>query len=93
MMLYIYINQMLYKKNKLLNRVYLKMKGFFLPHINKDLKIFNVYCYKNFVRYFYNKSYIIYLPIQIKKYTVVRSPFVSKLSKEQFEIRTYKLLY
>jgi len=30
------------------------------------------------------------LPIRVKKFTVVRSPFVSKLSREQFEIRTYK---
>ncbi len=32
------------------------------------------------------------LPNQIKKYTVNRSPFVNKKSREQFEIRTHKRL-
>jgi small subunit ribosomal protein S10 len=30
------------------------------------------------------------LPTQIKKFTVIRSPFIDKDSREQFEIRTHK---
>jgi small subunit ribosomal protein S10 len=32
------------------------------------------------------------LPTEIKKFTVLRSPFVDKDSREQFEIRTHKRL-
>ena len=32
------------------------------------------------------------LPTEINKYTVLRSPFVNKKSREQFEIRTHKRL-
>ncbi len=32
------------------------------------------------------------LPTQIKKFTVIRSPFVHKDGREQFEIRTHKRL-
>jgi small subunit ribosomal protein S10 len=32
------------------------------------------------------------LPTRIEKYTVNRSPFVDKKSREQFEIRTHKRL-
>jgi len=32
------------------------------------------------------------LPTKINKYTVLRSPFVNKKSREQFEMRTHKRL-
>ena len=32
------------------------------------------------------------LPTKINKYTVLRSPFINKKSREQFEIRTHKRL-
>jgi len=32
------------------------------------------------------------LPTRLNKYTVLRSPFVNKKSREQFEIRTHKRL-
>jgi small subunit ribosomal protein S10 len=32
------------------------------------------------------------LPTKISKYTVLRSPFIDKKSREQFEIRMYKRL-
>jgi len=32
------------------------------------------------------------LPTEIKKYSVIRSPFIDKNSQEQFEIRTHKRL-
>jgi small subunit ribosomal protein S10 len=34
----------------------------------------------------------IFLPTSITKYTVLRSPFTDKKSREQFEIRTHKRL-
>jgi len=32
------------------------------------------------------------LPTRVNKYTVLRSPFVNKKSREQFEMRTHKRL-
>jgi small subunit ribosomal protein S10 len=32
------------------------------------------------------------LPTKVEKYTVIRSPFIDKDSREQFEIRTHKRL-
>ena len=32
------------------------------------------------------------LPTEIKRFTVIRSPFIDKDSQEQFEIRTHKRL-
>jgi small subunit ribosomal protein S10 len=32
------------------------------------------------------------LPTRVEKYTVIRSPFIDKDSREQFEIRTHKRL-
>ena len=32
------------------------------------------------------------LPTRIQKYTVIRSPFIDKDSRDQFEIRTHKRL-
>jgi len=32
------------------------------------------------------------LPTRIRKYTVIRSPFIDKDSRDQFEIRTHKRL-
>ena len=32
------------------------------------------------------------LPTKIEKYTVIRSPFIDKDSREQFEVRTHKRL-
>lgn len=32
------------------------------------------------------------LPTRVERYTVLRSPFIDKKSREQFEVRTYKRL-
>jgi ribosomal protein S10 len=40
----------------------------------------------------YRSKKILFLPSKIKKFSVVKSPFVSKLAKEQFEIKVYKVL-
>jgi hypothetical protein len=48
-------------------------------------KFFNVLFFKNKCFFFF--------PCKIKKYTVLRSPFIFKKTKEQFEFRFYKILY
>ena len=68
---------------------FLFIKNFFFKLLLKDIKncFNNLFVFFNFTRY-----NTLTLPIKVKKFTVVRSPFVSKLSREQFEIRTYKNL-
>ena len=66
------------------------LKSFLHRYLLKDIRTLflctvrskkNIYlgCTKNF------------LPVKLKKFSVVRSPTTSKLSKEQFEIRFYKV--
>lgn len=71
-------------------KIYLHIKSFFHYYLKRDLKKFMLFLKKHRLNLSYSK--IIYLPVSIKKFSVVRSPFVSKLSKEQFEIRIYKIL-
>ena len=54
--------------------------------------LFNIYFFLKKNKLYFSKKIVIYLPITIRKFSVVRSPFVSKLSKEQFEIRIYRSL-
>ena len=65
---------------------YFFIKSFFFKHIINELSLF-FYSFK-----LYSKYKIVSFPYKVKKFTVVKSPFVSKLSREQFEIRTYKSL-
>lgn len=44
------------------------------------------------LNYCFTKYKLVAMPYRIKKFTVVKSPFVSKLSREQFEIRIYKVI-
>jgi ribosomal protein S10 len=69
--------------------IYLMLKSFFFTYLKRDLKKLVLYLKKNRV---YGDLKKINLPVSIKKISVVRSPFVSKLSKEQYEIRTYRVL-
>lgn len=62
------------------------IKSFFLKHLLNETNFFILY-FNNFFAY-----KLICLPTKIKKFTVVKSPFVSKLSREQFEFRVYKVL-
>jgi ribosomal protein S10 len=71
-------------------KIYLHIKSFFHYYLKRDLNNFLFFLKKN--KFNLLSSKIIYLPTTIKKFSVVRSPFVSKLSKEQFEIRIYKIL-
>jgi hypothetical protein len=69
--------------------LYYTLKSFLYKYLFRDLKVVLSGLYKHFkVLPQFN---ILFLPIAIKKFSVVRSPTTSKLSKEQFEIRTYKL--
>jgi small subunit ribosomal protein S10 len=71
-------------------KIYLHIKSFFHYYLKRDLNDFLFFLKKN--QFNLLSSKIIYLPTTVKKFSVVRSPFVSKLSKEQFEIRIYKIL-
>ena len=78
----------MFNKNLNINFIsFFFIKNFFFKLLLKDVKYYfnNLFLFVGFIDY-----NIITLPIKVKKFTVVRSPFVSKLSREQFEIRTYK---
>jgi ribosomal protein S10 len=77
------------KKNKQI-KLYLHIKSFYYYYLERDL--FNIYFFFKKNKLYFSKKIIIYLPTTIRKFSVVRSPFVSKLSKEQFEIRIYRSL-
>lgn len=87
MMSYIYTKML--KNNKIQYSVSIIVKAFFLSYLRRDLKLITLLQKKNKVRL---KVKRIYLPLRIKKFSVVRSPFVSKLSKEQYEVRIYRVI-
>ena len=66
---------------------YIYIKSFFFKFVFIDLNFYLNRFYKLKTIFYFSS---IALPTKIKKFTVVRSPFVSKLSREQFELRTYK---
>jgi ribosomal protein S10 len=66
------------------------LKSFFFKHLFKDIKQLHL----NIVRcnfFFGELSSTTYLPRRIKKFSIVRSPTMSKLSKEQFEVVIHKV--
>jgi ribosomal protein S10 len=69
-------------------KICIYIKSFFYKYLFRDLKLLSIFLVNG--RFFINRNKIIFLPLRVKKFSVVRSPFVSKLSKEQFEIRVYK---
>lgn len=75
------------KKN---NKILFILKSFLFKYLYKDLKKLLFFTYK--ANMFFYKYTIIFMPIKIKKFSVVRSPTMSKLSKEQFEVREYKVV-
>jgi ribosomal protein S10 len=77
------------KENKIRYGVSIIVKAFFLSYLKRDLNLIKLFQKKNKVRVNVKK---IYLPLRIKKFSVVRSPFVSKLSKEQYEVRIYRVV-
>jgi hypothetical protein len=76
-------------KKKLFNKLCIYIYSFFFKYLFKDIKFL-------FLQLLKNKDLIlednvnIFLPKKIKKFSVVRSPTMSKLSKEQFEFRFFK---
>jgi ribosomal protein S10 len=56
----------------------------------RDIKGLFIFLQQNKVTFKTKK--ILFLPSKIKKFSVVKSPFVSKLDKEQFEIKIHKVL-
>jgi len=75
---------MLNKNNKIL----FTLKSFLFKYLHKDLNKLLLFTYK--INMLFYKYTTIFMPVKIKKFSVVRSPTMSKLSKEQFEIREYK---
>lgn len=71
-------------------KVYYIIKSFIYICLYRDIKNLFLYLALNFLSLNY-KINIIYLPQSIKKFSVVRSPTMSKLSKEQFEIRVNRV--
>jgi ribosomal protein S10 len=71
-------------------KIYLHIRSFFNYYLKRDLKVIFLFLKINNLTFF--KRRVIYLPSSLKKFSVVRSPFVSKLSKEQFEIKVYRIL-
>lgn len=66
---------------------YFYIKGFIFKQVLNE-----IFCFFVELKYCFSQYKLIAMPYKIKKFTVVKSPFVSKLSREQFEIRVYKVL-
>lgn len=67
--------------------LYIYVKSFFFKFVSLDLLKYLNNFYKIKILFSYT---VVALPNKVNKFTVVRSPFVSKLSREQFELKTYK---
>lgn len=74
-------------KNK--NTIYFVIKSFLFSYLLKDIKLTLGNLFR--LNLYLNKYTLIFIPISVKKFSVVRSPTMSKLSKEQFETRQYKV--
>lgn len=76
--------------NKTFNYKFLLiLQSFLFRYIFKDIKFIFISLVRDInLKEF--KSINFFLPKKIKKFSVVRSPTMSKLSKEQFEFRFFK---
>lgn len=72
-----------------INKLFIILKSFLFRYLFKDIKAVFLFITK-YINSFDLKNINIFLPKKIKKFSVVRSPTMSKLSKEQFEFRFYK---
>jgi ribosomal protein S10 len=78
------------KNQNLNNNIYIHIKSFIFSYLFKDIKhIFLELIKSSSINSIINSN--LYLPKRVKKFSVVRSPTMSKLSKEQFEIKFYKV--
>jgi ribosomal protein S10 len=71
-------------------KIYIYIKSFYYNYIIRDIKALFIFLKQNKINFLTKK--ILFLPSNIKKFSVVKSPFVSKLDKEQFEIQIHKVL-
>jgi len=71
-------------------KFFLILQSFLFRYLFKDLKLIYMLFIKH-LKCLNFKVINVFLPKKIKKFSVVRSPTMSKLSKEQFEFRFYKL--
>lgn len=69
-------------------KVRIKLEAFDLDLINKSVEAIVEVARKNLVV----MVGPVPLPTKIRRYTVLRSPFVNKTSREQFETRTHRRL-
>jgi hypothetical protein len=79
-------------KLNLLNRIHLFVKSFLFGYLFKDIKLIFLELLRNSdslgILGITNTNF--FLPKRVKKFSVVRSPTTSKLSKEQFEFCFFK---
>jgi ribosomal protein S10 len=71
-------------------KIYIYIKSFYYNYMVRGIKSLFIVLKKNKIEFKAKK--ILFLPSKIKKFSVVKSPFVSKLDMEQFEIKTHKVL-
>jgi ribosomal protein S10 len=71
-------------------KIYIYIKSFYYNYLVREIKGFLISVKQNKIGFKTKK--ILFLPSKIKKFSVVKSPFVSKLDKEQFEIKIHKVL-
>merc|ERR1712194_703437 len=64
------------------NKILFTLKSFLFKYLHKDLNKLLLFTYK--INMLFYKYTTIFMPVKIKKFSVVRSPTMSKLSKEQF---------
>jgi small subunit ribosomal protein S10 len=70
--------------------IILKLKSFHSFYLNKYLSLL----WKKFKKEIPNLEHQIFLPKQIERFTVLRSPHVDKKARDQFERRVYsRILY
>lgn len=77
-------------QKKIINKLYIFVQSFFFGYLFKDIKFLFLQISKN-KKNLNTKNKNFYLPKKVKKFSVVRSPTTSKLSKEQFEFRFFKV--
>ena len=68
--------------------IILKLKSFHSYYLNKYIFLL----WKKFRKEIPTIEHQIFLPKQIERFTVLKSPHVDKKSREQFEVRTHKRL-
>jgi len=77
-------------KQSVLYKIYIFIQSFFFSYLFKDIKYLFLQVFKNTdISFIQNINF--FLPKKVKKFSVVRSPTTSKLSKEQFEFRFFKV--